>query len=179
MEHRQGICVNTSFNPTDIENHMPQDISATVNIPIQLVDPRMPLPKYAHPGDAGADLCTRQSVELKPGERVVVGTGIAMAIPDGFVGLIHPRSGLAARTGLTIVNAPGTVDSGYRGEIKVCLLNTDSKNTISLRRGDRIAQLVIQKVERAQFNVVPGLEESARGADGYGSTGGSAALDGQ
>lgn len=138
---------------------------------LQVLDPDIGLPKYAHPGDAGADLRTTIDIELAPGQRQLVPTGIAIALPDGYVGLVHPRSGLAARNGLTIVNAPGTVDAGYRGEIKVCLLNTDPAQSIRLTRGDAIAQLVIQQVARAQFQVVEQLPDSQRGSDGHGSTG--------
>ncbi|MCL1839373.1 MAG: dUTP diphosphatase [Propionibacteriaceae bacterium] len=109
---------------------------------------------------------------LSPGERVVVGTGIALAIPPGWVGLIHPRSGLAARSGLTIVNSPGTIDSGYRGEIKVCLLNTDPKMPIELKRGDKIAQLLLQRVAQAALYEVEHFDETERGEQGYGSSGG-------
>jgi dUTP pyrophosphatase len=143
-----------------------------VDVLIQRLDPGLPLPSYAHPGDAGVDLVTAEDVELTPGERAVVGTGVAIALPDGYAGLIHPRSGLAAKLGITIVNAPGTVDAGYRGEIKVTLLNTDARDTVRLRRGDRIAQMVIQKVEQAVFHEVTALPGSARGAAGFGSTGG-------
>lgn len=138
---------------------------------IQRLDPGLALPAYAHPGDAGADLCVTTDVVLAPGERQLVGTGIAIALPEGYAGFVHPRSGLAARHGLTIVNAPGTVDSGYRGEIKVCLLNTDRQEPIRLQRGDRIAQLVIQRVSHARFEVVKALPDSVRGAGGHGSTG--------
>lgn len=133
------------------------------------------VPSYAHPGDAGADLCTTVDVRLRPGERVLVPTGLAMAVPDGYVALIHPRSGLAARCGLSIVNAPGTVDSGYRGEVKVLLVNLDPAQDIVLARGDRVAQMVLQRVERAGFVEVDDLPRSSRGAGGYGSTGGFAA----
>ncbi|SFN46728.1 MULTISPECIES: dUTP diphosphatase [Actinomadura] len=143
-----------------------------VDVLIQRLDPRLPLPQYAHPGDAGADLVTAVDVELPPGERAVVPTGMAIALPDGYAAFIHPRSGLGARLGVTIVNAPGTVDAGYRGEIKVTLLNTDPRATVTLRRGDRIAQMVVQRVERAVFHEVADLPGSARGADGLGSTGG-------
>ncbi|EIE99619.1 dUTP diphosphatase [Saccharomonospora glauca] len=143
---------------------------------ISRLDPDVALPSYAHPGDAGADLVTTSDVRIAPGERVVVGTGIAIALPAGYAGFVHPRSGLAARTGLSIVNAPGTIDSGYRGEIRVCLVNLDSEKPIVLRRGDRIAQLVVQRVERADFVEVEQLDETVRGAGGYGSTGGHAAL---
>ncbi|WP_167305338.1 dUTP diphosphatase [Saccharomonospora piscinae] len=143
---------------------------------ISRVDPDVTVPSYAHPGDAGADLVTTSDVRLEPGERAVVGTGVAVALPDGYAGFVHPRSGLAARTGLSIVNAPGTVDSGYRGEIRVCLVNLDPREPIALRRGDRIAQLVVQRVERAEFVEVEQLDETVRGAGGYGSTGGHATL---
>ncbi|MER5622552.1 dUTP diphosphatase [Streptosporangium sp. NPDC002544] len=143
----------------------------TVEVPIHRLDADLPPPSYAHPGDAGADLHAAEDVELLPGERAVVGTGLAIALPDGYAAFVHPRSGLAAKYGVTLVNAPGTVDAGYRGEIRVTLLNTDTKDTVRLRRGDRIAQLVIQKVERAAFLEVDRLSGSARGADGFGSTG--------
>ncbi|WP_425551224.1 dUTP diphosphatase [Actinoallomurus vinaceus] len=146
----------------------------TVDVLIQRLDPDLPAPSYAHPGDAGADLVTTVDVELPPGARAMVPTGVAIALPDGYAAFVHPRSGLAARLGLTIVNAPGTVDAGYRGEIKVTLLNTDTENTVRLTRGDRIAQLVIQRVERAVFHEVQALPGSARGDGGFGSTGGYA-----
>ncbi|WP_343061633.1 dUTP diphosphatase [Nocardioides luti] len=136
------------------------------------LDPDLPLPAYAHPGDAGADLLTTVDVTLAPGERAMVPTGIALALPEGYVALVHPRSGLAARHGLSIVNTPGTVDAGYRGEIKVMLINHDPAEPIELRRGDRIAQLVIQRFERAAFIEVGELPDSVRGDGGYGSTGG-------
>lgn len=136
------------------------------------LDPELPLPRYAHPGDAGADLVTRVDVTLAPGERATVGTGVRIALPDGYAAFVHPRSGLARRHGLTVVNAPGTVDAGYRGEIEVTLLNTDRHEPLVLRRGDRIAQLVVQPVARAEFVEVADLDETARGAGGFGSTGG-------
>jgi dUTP pyrophosphatase len=139
---------------------------------IQLLDPELDVPAYAHPGDAGADLVTTSDVTLKPGERAVVGTGVAIALQDGYAAFVHPRSGLAAKHGVTLVNAPGTVDAGYRGEIKVCLINTDLEAEITLRRGDRIAQLVIQQVEKARFVEVATLPGSDRGTGGHGSTGG-------
>jgi dUTP pyrophosphatase len=139
------------------------------------LDPDIPLPAYARPGDAGADLTAAEDVDLAPGERAVVRTGVAVALPDGYAGFVHPRSGLAAKHGVTLVNAPGTFDSGYRGEIKVILLNTDPHQAVSLRRGDRIAQLVVQRVENATFREVPVLPDSARGDNGFGSTGGHAA----
>ncbi|HET8662843.1 MAG TPA: dUTP diphosphatase [Nocardioides sp.] len=140
------------------------------------LDRDLPLPAYAHPGDAGADLMTAVDVTLAPGERALVPTGIAIAFPEGYVALVHPRSGLAARHGLSLVNTPGTIDAGYRGEIKVLLINHDLTETVELKRGDRIAQLVFQRVERAVLTEVEALPESVRGAGGYGSTGGSAGL---
>lgn len=145
--------------------------SAPVDVLLRRVDPDVPLPRYAHPGDAGADLVTTRDVRLQPGERSLVGTGVAIALPDGFAAFVHPRSGLAARHGITIVNAPGTIDAGYRGEIKVVLVNLDGSTPVELRRGDRIAQLVIQRVERARFVLVDSLPGTARGDGGYGSTG--------
>jgi dUTP pyrophosphatase len=146
-------------------------VTHQVEVLIHRLDAGLPLPSYAHPGDAGADLRAAQDVELLPGERATVGTGVAIALPDGYAAFVHPRSGLAAEHGVTIVNAPGTVDAGYRGEIRVTLLNTDAKDAVRLRRGDRIAQLVVQKVERAAFYEVDRLPGSARGAGGFGSTG--------
>ena len=146
--------------------------SEIVDVALLRLAPGVPAPQYARDGDAGADLATTENVEIAPGERVLVGTGVALALPAGWVGLVHPRSGLAARHGLTIVNAPGTVDSGYRGEIKVCLLNTDPRHTIALRRGDLIAQLVVQRVAQARFVEVQRLPSSERGDAGHGSTGG-------
>lgn len=143
-----------------------------VDIALKMLDPDLPAPSYAHEGDAGADLCAREDVTLEPGQRALVPTGVSLALPLGYVGLIHPRSGLATKHGLTVVNAPGTVDAGYRGELKVTLLNTDAVTPIVLKRGDRIAQLVIQKVERAHFIQVQDLDDSSRGAGGFGSTGG-------
>jgi dUTP pyrophosphatase len=136
------------------------------------LDPDLPLPAYAHPGDAGADLVTTVDLTLAPGERALVPTGLAIALPLGYVALVHPRSGLAARHGLSIVNTPGTVDAGYRGEIKVMLINHDPREPIELRRFDRVAQLVIQRVELARFTEVEELPASVRGDGGYGSTGG-------
>jgi len=144
---------------------------------IQRLDPGVPLPSYAHPGDAGADLTAAEDVELGPGQRALVPTGIAIALPDGYAAFVHPRSGLAAKHGVTLVNAPGTVDAGYRGEIKVTLLNTDRDHTVSFRRGDRIAQLVIQRVERALFQEVTVLPGSSRGDGGFGSSGGFGGAD--
>ena len=143
-----------------------------LEIEVRRLDPEVPLPSYAHPGDAGADLVTTVDVELAAGERAVVPTGLAIALPDGYAAFVHPRSGLAARCGVSIVNTPGTVDAGYRGEVKVVLVNLDPRVPVTLRRGDRIAQLVVQRVERASFVEVDRLPESARGEGGYGSTGG-------
>jgi dUTP diphosphatase len=146
-----------------------------LDVLITRLDPAVPVPGYARHGDAGADLCTAEDIDLAPGERALVRTGIAIALPEGYAGFVHPRSGLAARHGITLVNAPGTIDAGYRGEIKVILLNTDLAKAVSLRRGDRIAQLVVQRVENVTFREVPALPESARGDNGFGSTGGHAA----
>lgn len=142
-------------------------------MPLQVrrLDPDLPLPAYAHPGDAGLDLYAAEPVELPPGRRASVPTGIALAVPPGCVGLVHPRSGLAARHGLTIVNAPGTVDAGYRGEVRVLLLNTDPDTPVTIDRGDRIAQLLIQRVETVEVVEVDLLPETARGQGGFGSTG--------
>src|SRR3954453_7129389 len=145
---------------------------SSVEVMITRLDPGLPLPPHAHPGDAGADLSTAVDVHLAPGERALVPTGVAVALPEGYVGLVHPRSGLAARFGVSIVNAPGTVDAGYRGEISVLLVNLDPHQPVRLSRGDRVAQLVVQRVERARFVEVQRLPGSARGAGGYGSTGG-------
>ncbi len=148
-----------------------------VQVLIKRLDPGLPLPQRAHPGDAGADLYAAADVELAPGQRAVVPTGVAIALPDGYAAFVHPRSGLASRHGVTIVNAPGTVDAGYRGEIKVILLNTDADSPVRFQRGDRIAQLVVQRVERAVLHEVDTLPGSVRGQGGHGSTGGHAAGD--
>jgi dUTP pyrophosphatase len=142
-----------------------------VEILVTRLDDGVPLPTYAHPGDAGADLVTTVDLTLGPGERAMVGTGIAVALPDGYAAFVHPRSGLAHRLGVSIVNTPGTVDAGYRGEITVVLVNHDLRDSVVFRRGDRIAQLVVQRVEQARFEEVPQLPSSARGTGGYGSTG--------
>ncbi|TEX44537.1 MAG: deoxyuridine 5'-triphosphate nucleotidohydrolase [Actinomycetales bacterium mxb001] len=149
-----------------------------VDILVQRLDPDLDLPRYEHPGDAGLDLRARIAVTISPGERVLVPTGIAVAIPAGFAGFVHPRSGLAVRHGLSIVNTPGTIDAGYRGEIQVCLVNLDPKIEVSLQRGDRIAQLVIQRVATAVIHEAAMLPGSHRGEGGFGSTGGfSASVD--
>jgi dUTP pyrophosphatase len=146
----------------------------TVEILIKRLDPGLPLPERAHPGDAGTDLFAAQDAELAPGQRALIPTGIAIALPDGYAAFVHPRSGLAARHGVTIVNAPGTVDAGYRGEIRVTLLNTDTRSPVRIQRGDRIAQLVVQRVAYPVFYEVDTLPGSARGDGGFGSTGGHA-----
>jgi dUTP pyrophosphatase len=143
-----------------------------VDVLIKRLDPDLPLPARSHPGDAGVDLMAAADVDLAPGARAVVPTGVAIALPDGYAAFVHPRSGLAARHGVTLVNAPGTVDAGYRGEIRVTLLNTDPATAVSFQRGDRIAQLVIQRVAAPVFHEVDSLPGSARGENGFGSTGG-------
>lgn len=150
----------------------------TLDVLLTRLDPDVPLPVYARPGDAGADLVTTSDVLLGPGERALVGTGVAIALPFGYVGLVHPRSGLAHRTGLSIVNTPGTIDAGYRGEIKVSVINHDPREQLFLRKGDRIAQLVVQQVEYARFVEVAELPTSERGSGGHGSTGGHDRLAG-
>jgi len=142
-----------------------------VDVLLLRLDPALPEPSYAHPGDAGADLVTAVDAVLAPGERAVLPTGVAIALPDGYAAFVHPRSGLAARCGVALVNAPGTIDAGYRGEIKVILVNLDPRDDVVLARGDRIAQLVIQKVERARFHEVAELPGSHRADNGFGSTG--------
>jgi dUTP pyrophosphatase len=142
-----------------------------VDVLVQRLDPDVPLPAYAHPGDAGADLVTTSDVTLGPGERALVGTGLALALPAGYAAFVHPRSGLGHRLGVSIVNTPGTVDAGFRGEIRVLLVNHDLREPARFRRGDRIAQLVVQRVEQVRFHVVERLPGSARAAGGYGSTG--------
>ena len=138
---------------------------------IKRLDPDVPLPKYSKGGDAGADIVSRIDITLAPGERALVPTGISIALPDGYVALVHPRSGLAIKHGVTMVNAPGTVDAGYRGELQCIMINHDPKEAITFHKGDRIAQLVIQKVERAEFIEVKDLPGSGRGTGGFGSTG--------
>ena len=138
---------------------------------VRRLDPALPLPQYAHPGDAGLDLVAAEDVSLAPGQRALVATGLSIAVPDGHVGLVHPRSGLAVRQGIGLVNAPGTIDAGYRGEVKVPLINHDVEATAELARGDRIAQLVIQRVEAVRVVEVEVLPEAVRGSGGFGSTG--------
>ncbi|AZZ82045.1 MULTISPECIES: dUTP diphosphatase [Gordonia] len=155
---------------------MTPDLPPLPPIAVRRLDPDLPLPTRAHPGDAGVDLCSTIDLELPAGRRQLVGTGIAIALPFGTVGLIHPRSGLAARAGLSIVNTPGTIDAGYRGEIKVCLINLDPEQSITISRGDRIAQLIVQRVELPDFVEVDELDDTSRGDGGYGSSGGHAVL---
>jgi dUTP pyrophosphatase len=143
----------------------------SVKILIKRLDPGVALPQYAKGGDAGADIVSAVDITLAPGERALIPTGISIALPDGYVALVHPRSGLAIKHGVTMVNAPGTVDAGYRGELKLILINHDQKESVSFKRGDRVAQLVIQQVERAEFIEVQELPGSGRGTDGFGSTG--------
>jgi dUTP pyrophosphatase len=144
-----------------------------MKIPLRRLDPALPVPEPAHPGDAGVDLYARVTVTLAPGERALVPTGVAVAIPDGHVGLVSPRSGLAIRNGISIVNTPGLVDSGYRGELQVIAVNLGDE-PVTFQRGDRIAQLVVLPFVTPVFDVVAELPGSVRGADGFGSTGGFA-----
>ena len=144
---------------------------SNLQVLITRLDPDLPLPNYAKGGDAGADIYSRIDITLAPGERALVPTGISIALPDGYVALVHPRSGLAIKHGVTMVNAPGTVDAGYRGELQCIMINHDPKKAITFHKGDRIAQLVIQKVERADFIEVKDLPGSGRGVGGFGSTG--------
>jgi len=144
---------------------------SNVQVLITRLDESIPLPRYAKGGDAGADIVSRIDITLKPGERALVPTGISIALPDGYAAFVHPRSGLAIKHGVTMVNAPGTVDAGFRGELQCIMINHDQAESITFKKGDRIAQLVIQKVERAEFVEVKDLPGSGRGADGFGSTG--------
>ncbi len=143
-----------------------------VTLPVRRLDPGLPMPAYAHPGDAGADLMSRVDVTIGPGQRVLVPTGLALALPEGYAGFTHPRSGLAARHGITIVNAPGTIDAGYRGEVLVNLVNLDPGEPFEVRRGDRIAQLVVQRVAEVTFVETDSLPDSSRGETGHGASGG-------
>ena len=153
------------------------DHDGEVDVLVHRLDVDLALPAYAHPGDAGVDLVSTVDIEVAPGGRVLVPTGIAIALPDGYAAFVHPRSGLAVRDGLTVANAPGTVDAGYRGEINVALVNLDREQTVSVRRGDRVAQLVVQRVSRVTFHEVNGLPGSARGSGGFGSTGRDASMN--
>ena len=151
-----------------------------LEVQVRRLDPEVPLPTYAHPGDAGCDLVTTEDADVAPGERVVLRTGLALALPDGYAAFVHPRSGLAARHGVGIVNSPGTIDAGYRGEVQVVVINHDPRDVLRLRRFDRIAQLVVQRVERVVWREEPGaLPASARGSGGHGSTGGFATAAGE
>jgi len=143
----------------------------SVNVLIHRLDPSIPLPQYAKGGDAGADICTRVDITIEPGERALVPTGLSIALPDGYAAFVHPRSGLAIKYGISMVNTPGTIDAAYRGELQMILINHDLREPISFIKGDRIAQLVIQKVERADFIEVEYLPGSERGTGGFGSTG--------
>jgi len=143
----------------------------SVKVLITRLDRDLPLPSYAKGGDAGADLFSRIDITLEPGERQLVPTGISIALPDGYVALVHPKSGLAIKNGVTMVNSPGTVDAGFRGELQIILINHDPSESVTFKRGDRIAQLVIQQVERAEFIEVETLPGSGRGTGGFGSTG--------
>ena len=149
-----------------------------IDVPITRLDLEMPAPAYAQPNDAGADLRSTIDLTLEPGERAMVPTGIAIALPDGYAAFVHPRSGLAIKHGLSMVNTPGTIDAGYRGEISVLLINHDRTQPIEIKRGDRIAQLVIQRVEHARFVDVEELPDSVRGSGGFGSTGGHSSIAG-
>ncbi len=163
--------------PTDVETSgAPGAPTSGPDVLVRRLDTQLPLPLYALPGDAGADIVTAVDVTLAPGERAILPTGLAIALPTGYAAFVHPRSGLAARAGLGLVNAPGTIDAGYRGEIKVIAINHDSAHPLTLARGERIAQLVVQRVEFARFVEVDELPDSVRGTGGHGSTGGSAAL---
>ena len=142
-----------------------------IQIPVRRLDPGLPVPAYARPGDAGLDLYAAHDVTLAPGARALVPTGIALAIPEGFAGFVLPRSGLALRHGVTLVNTPGLIDAGYRGEVQLVLINLDRAAPVTLKRGERVAQLVIQKIERAVLAEVAELPASERGAGGFGSTG--------
>ncbi|OIQ73641.1 deoxyuridine 5'-triphosphate nucleotidohydrolase [mine drainage metagenome] len=144
---------------------------SSVDVLILRLDEKVPMPTYAHPGDAGADLVTTIDAFLAPGERAILPTGIAIALPVGFAAFVHPRSGLAAKVGVSILNTPGTIDAGYRGEIQVIMINHDLHNAVEFKRGDRVAQLIIQKVELANFHEVRSLPGSDRGEGGFGSTG--------
>jgi dUTP pyrophosphatase len=145
---------------------------AVLEVQVRRLDPDVPLPTYAHPGDAGCDLVTTEDADLAPGERALLRTGLSLALPDGYAAFVHPRSGLAARHGVGIVNSPGTVDAGYRGELQVVVINHDPREVLRLRRLDRVAQLVVQRVEQVAWREVDELPGSSRGTGGHGSTGG-------
>lgn len=149
-----------------------------LDVALRRLQAGVPVPAYGQPGDAGADLITTEAAELAPGERAVLPTGVAIALPEGYAAFVHPRSGLAARCGVAMVNAPGTIDAGYRGEIKVIVVNLDPRESVRFEPGDRIAQLVVQQVERVRFHEVAELPDSARGTGGFGSTGGHPSMVG-
>ena len=174
VERRRGVGTTTLAAVT----HSVEGTFApvTLEVLVQRLHSDLPLPAYALPGDAGADIVAAQDLTLAPGERALLPTGVAIALPEGYAAFVHPRSGLAVRAGLGLVNAPGTIDAGYRGEIKVIVINHDPTTPIELRRGERIAQLVFQRVEQARFTEVDVLPTSERGTGGHGSTGGAAAL---
>jgi dUTP pyrophosphatase len=143
----------------------------TLKVKLKRLDPSLPLPGYAHHTDAGCDLYSRIDATIGPGERTLIPTGIEIAIPEGYAGFVQPRSGLALKDGISMVNSPGLIDSGYRGEVSVILINQDTKKIFRVGKGDKICQLVIQKVEKPQFQVVDSLDETERGKDGFGSSG--------
>ena len=173
MPSRVAFTVVTDASPPDRPEPRP---GPSLRVLVRRLDEHVPLPVYALAGDAGADLVAAADLVLAPGERAVLPTGLAIALPEGHAAFVHPRSGLAARAGLGLVNAPGTIDAGYRGEIKLVVINHDSANPLHLHRGERVAQLVFQRVERAEFVEVAELPPSVRGTAGHGSTGGAAAL---
>ncbi len=142
-----------------------------IQVKIKRLDPELPLPRYANPGDAGLDLYSAQDVTIEPGRRVMISTGVAIALPQGYAGFVQPRSGLAAKKGLSIVNTPGLVDSGYRGELKVIAINSDAEEPIVISRGERVAQLVVQRVPSVELVEVDELDQTERGEGGFGSTG--------
>ena len=142
-----------------------------VKIPVKIIDEGLPRPSYAKPGDAGLDLRSTEDIVIEPGQRALIGTGIALAIPQGYAGFVQPRSGLAIKQGMTLVNTPGLIDSGYRGEIRIIALNTDKEHAIAIKRGDRIAQLVIQEVPAVELVEVEELSSSERADTGFGSSG--------
>ena len=146
-------------------------MSNQIEIPILLTNTEATIPQNAKPGDAGVDLCSSEVATIFPGERALIGTGVAIAIPEGYAGFVQPRSGLAIKNGIGVLNTPGLIDSGYRGEIKVILLNTDKSNAFNINVGDRIAQLVIQRVENVNFLQIETLDETERGDGGFGHTG--------
>ena len=185
--HHQGTHSRSRYRTVCVATREPDTRPRVVfcfvptSLAVVRLDRDLPLPARAHDGDAGVDLYSAEDVELAPGRRALVSTGLAVAIPQGMVGLVHPRSGLAARVGLSIVNSPGTIDAGYRGEIKIALINLDPAAPIVIRRGDRIAQLVVQRVELPELVEVAsfdeaGLADTTRGQGGHGSSGGHASL---